>query len=167
MKATSEMLNPYERVVQALEQGGTIPAIARSAQVSPTFAQNVVEHFQRIGRAGEASSLCSSGLGLCSPHHPEFWYRNLDKTRFIFLLFFSFPFCYLPIAPHREPVRVRITLINKSKNQIHYVIIGIVRQPIERTKNAKFLWRFSFCVQHIFCFSMAVSSGMTVRRMVM
>lgn len=68
MKATSEMLNPYERVVQALEQGGTIPAIARSAQVSPTFAQNVVEHFQRIGRAGEASSLCSSGLGLCSPH---------------------------------------------------------------------------------------------------
>ncbi|MBR6458940.1 MAG: helix-turn-helix domain-containing protein [Actinomycetaceae bacterium] len=67
MSAASGTLTPYERVVQALEQGGTIPAIARNAHVSPAFAQSVVEHFQRLGRTGEASSLCSSGLGLCSP----------------------------------------------------------------------------------------------------
>lgn len=67
MNATSEKLSPYERVVRALEQGGTIPTIARNAQVSPAFTQSIVEHFQRLGRAGQASSLCSSGLGLCSP----------------------------------------------------------------------------------------------------
>ena len=67
MSTASDTLSPYERVVQALEQGGTIPAIARNAHVSPAFTQSVVEHFQRLGRAGEASSLCSSGLGLCSP----------------------------------------------------------------------------------------------------
>lgn len=70
MRAENDTPTPYERVVQALERGGTIPAIARQAGVSVPFTQNVVEHFRRLGRAGEASSLCSSGLGLCSPN-PE------------------------------------------------------------------------------------------------
>ncbi|MBR5950322.1 MAG: hypothetical protein IKZ87_02700 [Actinomycetaceae bacterium] len=66
MKTTSAEPSPYERVVQALEQGGTIPTIARQAGVSVSFTQSVVEHFQRLGTLDKASSLCSSGLGLCS-----------------------------------------------------------------------------------------------------
>lgn len=65
--STNDTLTPYERVVRALESGGTIPAIARHAGVSVSFTQSVVEHFQRLGNATEATSLCSSGLGLCSP----------------------------------------------------------------------------------------------------
>lgn len=68
MSGANQTLTPYERVVRALEQGGTIPAIARHAEVSVPFTQSVVEHFQRLGNATEASSLCSSGLGLCSPN---------------------------------------------------------------------------------------------------
>ena len=67
MNIADEKLTPYERVVQALEQGGTIPAIARQAGVSVSFTQSVVEHFNRLGALDKASSLCSSGLGLCSP----------------------------------------------------------------------------------------------------
>ena len=67
MNTASVEPTPYERVVQALEQGGTIPAIASQAGVSVAFTQSIVEHFQRLGRADEATSLCSSGLGLCSP----------------------------------------------------------------------------------------------------
>lgn len=60
--------SPFQKVLDAMEKGGTIDGIARRAGVSVAFAQSVVEHFQRLGHVGNASSLCSSGLGLCSPH---------------------------------------------------------------------------------------------------
>lgn len=68
MSAENDTLTPYERVVQALERGGTIPAIAHHAGVSVPFTQSIVEHFERVGNLTAASSLCSSGLGLCSPN---------------------------------------------------------------------------------------------------
>ena len=66
VSADNDTLTPHERVVQALEQGGTIPAIARQAEVSPSFAATVADHYLRLGLLQESSSLCTSGLGLCS-----------------------------------------------------------------------------------------------------
>lgn len=57
-----------ETVLRLLEQGMSIPEVARKAQVSEIFVQVMLEHLQRIGKTDSANSLCASGSGACGPN---------------------------------------------------------------------------------------------------
>lgn len=59
----------WQRVVAELEKGVSVPIAAQNCQTSEDFVQAVLSHLVRIGRAGSADSLCSSGMGAC--HHED------------------------------------------------------------------------------------------------
>lgn len=56
-----------ERVLAEIAAGGTIPAVARKTGTSVVFVKVLLDHLQRTGLGGSASSLCSSGQGACGP----------------------------------------------------------------------------------------------------
>ncbi|AOZ73537.1 hypothetical protein BK816_07795 [Boudabousia tangfeifanii] len=65
------MAGPTQRVIQEIQAGGTLPAIAQRAGVPVHFAAAIMDHLQRAGKLDSAESLCSSGLGGCAPGGPQ------------------------------------------------------------------------------------------------
>ena len=55
-----------EHVLVELQLGGTVEAVAARCGTSAIFVKTMVDHYRRLGLVSEASSLCSSGLGVCS-----------------------------------------------------------------------------------------------------
>ncbi len=58
---------PAKAVLDALTDGATVSAAAVACGVSEVFVRTMAEHFSRLGLLGDARSLCSSGLGACTP----------------------------------------------------------------------------------------------------
>ncbi|MBM7824178.1 hypothetical protein JOD55_000005 [Arcanobacterium pluranimalium] len=55
-----------DRVLSLLREGKTVHQVAMQTGTSEVFVKVMLEHFERIGMARSAASLCSSGLGACS-----------------------------------------------------------------------------------------------------
>ncbi len=55
------------RVLAELRSGGTVDAVAARCGMSAVFVKTMLDHYRRLGMLAEASSLCASGLGACSP----------------------------------------------------------------------------------------------------
>ncbi|MDY5589540.1 MAG: hypothetical protein SPF30_06275 [Arcanobacterium sp.] len=55
------------RVLAELRAGKTASEVARALGISAVFVRVMAEHLQRAGLAQSAQSLCSSGLGACTP----------------------------------------------------------------------------------------------------
>lgn len=60
-----------ERVRVALSRGGTVHAVAAQCHTSEIFVKTMLDHYERLGFLTGAQSLCSSGLGACSPHEGD------------------------------------------------------------------------------------------------
>lgn len=60
-----------ERVVEALQAGGTVHSVAARCQTSEVFVKTMLDHYGRLGLLTEATTLCSSGLGACSAPSAE------------------------------------------------------------------------------------------------
>ncbi|SPT74494.1 Uncharacterised protein [Arcanobacterium haemolyticum] len=54
-----------DHVLRGLKAGLSPAAVAQKCGTSETFVSVMREHFERLGLTTVASSLCSSGLGLC------------------------------------------------------------------------------------------------------
>lgn len=57
-----------DRVLAEIRAGGTIPNVAKKTGTSEVFVRVLVDHLERTGLGGSASSLCSSGQGACGPN---------------------------------------------------------------------------------------------------
>ncbi|WP_124055338.1 hypothetical protein [Arcanobacterium ihumii] len=62
---SSDGLSVTDRVLDLLNEGKTVNQVASMTGTSEVFVKVMLDHWERIGLAKSAASLCSSGLGAC------------------------------------------------------------------------------------------------------